>query len=66
MKTPLLLQAGKIQSREDLNRQLGFDEMEEARWPIGWIVLGCAVFILIIQVLIIAGLTYPQWKHLLK
>lgn len=66
MKPPLLLQAGKIQSREDLNRQLGFDEMEEARLPLGWIVLGCAVFILIIQVLIIAGLTYPQWKHLLK
>lgn len=66
MKNPLLLQAGKIQSREDLNRQLGFDEMEEARWPMVWIILGSALFVFILTTMIIAGLTYPQWKHLLK
>lgn len=57
-----LLPAPKPENREDLNRQLG---VEVDRGP--WIIyIAAAVMVFLFWGLIIAGLAYPQWKHLLK
>lgn len=57
-----LLPAGDAQNREDLNRQLGVD-VDRGPWII---YIAAAVIVFLFWVLIIVGLTYPQWKHLLK
>lgn len=57
-----LLPAPKPENREDLNRQLGIG-VDRGPWII---YIGAAVIVFLFWTLIIAGLTYPQWKHLLK
>ena len=49
----ILLPAGKAKNREDLNKQLGFEE--EDRWPMVWIIFFSAVFVFGIAMAAILG-----------
>lgn len=53
MKEPFLLPAGKVENREDLNRQLGFDE---DKWPVWAIYVTAAVIVFIISCAVIGGI----------
>lgn len=59
-----MLPAATPKNREDLNIQLGYEE--EHSWPVAFIAVAAAVFVALLTCAILAGLTYPQWKHLLK
>lgn len=58
-----LLNAGKVESEEDLVRQLGLED-NKAVDKIMWLALAAGFFVGVF-VAIIAGLTYHHWKNLI-
>ena len=62
MNPKFYLPAGKIQSDEDLEKQLGI--VEDESWPVALIAIACALFVFLCFACVVAGLTFAYWKGL--
>lgn len=58
-----LLPAGKVESEQDMDRQLGI-ERDKIADKIAWLALVCGL-LLGLLLSMVAGLTYHHWKHLI-
>jgi len=62
LKNPYLLPAGPVRDEDDLARQLAIEDRAPG---LGWMVLGAGLFVILLMLCIIAGLSFPHWKHLI-
>jgi len=64
MKKVFHLPAGKVESDEDILKQL--DIQEDNRWDVAIVALLAAGVIFAIACAIVLGLSYHHWKHLVE
>lgn len=61
-KEPILLPAGRVEDEDDLRRQLAIEDRAPGLW---WMVALAGMFVILMMVAIVAGLSYAHWKHIL-